>query len=68
MNKRIEQIQGHQRALRREMEYIQSKCKHGKVKKEHKASTGNYDPSQDRYWTVFHCPTCDKRWREDGSK
>ena len=68
MNKRVEQIKGHQEALHTELEYIQSKCKHNKATKKHRANTGNYDPSYDKYWTEFHCPICDKRWREDGSK
>ena len=47
---------------------IQDNCTHARVEKEYGASTGNYDPSADRYWTKFHCLECDKRWSEEGSK
>lgn len=47
------------------LKWIQHKCTHPDVIKEYKANTGNYDPSSDRYWINFHCPDCDKRWRED---
>ena len=48
-----------------DLHILQSKCTHPDVTKEYKANTGNYDPSCDRYWINFHCPDCDKRWRED---
>lgn len=38
------------------------------VTKKHGASTGNYDPSADCYWTEFTCNLCEKQWTEDGSK
>ena len=47
---------------------IQDNCKHDRTEKEWGASTGNYDPSSDRYWTKFHYLECDKRWSEEGSK
>ena len=49
---------------------IQNKCSHPSesVIKEHKGSTGNYDPSEDCYWTNFYCSLCEKRWTEAGSK
>ena len=47
------------------LKWIQDKCTHPDVTKEYKANTGNYDPGCDRYWINFHCPDCDKRWRED---
>ena len=46
---------------------VQSKCSHKKVEKKHRGDTGNYDPSNDRYWTEMYCPTCDKRWTVEGS-
>lgn len=47
---------------------IQEECTHPMVVKTHRASTGNYDPSADCYWTDMHCPDCDKHWSEEGSK
>ena len=44
---------------------FQTECLHPNVKKTHKADTGNYDPSNDRYWTEYECPDCDKRWDVD---
>jgi hypothetical protein len=54
--------------LRAQISKIQNKCKHLNANKKHGANTGNYDPSDDCYWTVFDCPDCGKRWTEDGSK
>lgn len=49
---------------------IQTQCSHpaAALTKKHGASTGNYDPSNDGYWTEFHCGLCDKHWTEEGSK
>ena len=47
----------------------QNKCRHPRATKEHCSNTGGYDgPMYDTYWTIFTCPTCTKRWREEGSK
>ena len=55
--------------INRQIEEIQEQCSHpvGGVKKSHGASTGNYDPTENCYWTDFHCSLCDKKWSEDGS-
>ncbi len=45
---------------------IRDACPHPDAVKEHKANTGNYDPSCDCYWTEFKCPECGKFWRVDG--
>jgi len=50
-----------------ELKALQEACPHPNRTKEHKANTGNYDPSSDRYWTVFHCPDCGNQWSVDGS-
>jgi hypothetical protein len=53
-----------------ELQKIQNECSHPKevLSKEHGSDTGNYDPSQDAYWTDFKCGVCGKQWTEDGSK
>lgn len=51
-----------------ELALLQSECAHPSVVKEHKSNVGNYDPSNDCYWTVFDCPDCHKHWTEEGSK
>lgn len=43
----------------------QDKCKHKRATFTNHASTGNYDPSCDRYWKDYVCPTCLKRWSVD---
>jgi hypothetical protein len=44
-------------------------CPHpaGSLYKQYGANTGNYDPSQDWYWTDFYCRLCNERWTENGS-
>lgn len=56
LNKKIEEY-------KKEILQIQDKCKHKNIEKESHADTGNYDPSNDRYWTDFKCLDCDKQWR-----
>jgi hypothetical protein len=68
MKKSIISINKQIAALFARKENIQTKCPHTNVNKEHGASTGNYDPSNDFYWTNFNCLDCDKHWQEDGSK
>lgn len=41
---------------------LQQDCQHPNVTKKHRSDTGNWDRSQDSYWTEWHCPDCDKRW------
>ena len=43
----------------------QQLCTHPDLKKTHKADTGNYDPSANRYWVEFECPDCGKKWVEE---
>jgi hypothetical protein len=45
-----------------ELDKLQKKCSHKRATCEYKASTGNYDPSQDSYWAEISCPTCGKQW------
>lgn len=49
---------------------IQAECSHPRacLDVSHRASTGNYDPTQDCYWTDFTCGLCQKFWTEEGSK
>jgi hypothetical protein len=55
-------------ALNKELSKHQERCKHPTRHLEYtlKGSSGNYDPSNDCYWTVFHCGLCQKRWTEKG--
>lgn len=46
---------------------LQKSCFHPFATKTHKSDTGNWDRSQDEYWTEFKCPDCGKHWREEGS-
>jgi hypothetical protein len=68
MKKSVGKIKASIYNLELRLRNIQEKCLHIRAEKKHGASTGNYDPSSDRYWTDFHCLECDKRWHEEGSK
>lgn len=48
----------------KELEDLQNVCAHPDVIIVHKSDTGNYDRSQDCYWTEHTCPDCGKFWRE----
>jgi hypothetical protein len=43
-------------------EDLKERCKHPFVRVTDRGDTGNYDPSQNRYWSEHYCPDCDKRW------
>lgn len=69
VRERVDEIKLTLTRLHEELQDIQTVCSHPKegLIKRHESDTGNYDPSQDRYWTDFTCTLCDKRWTEDGS-
>jgi hypothetical protein len=46
-------------------ESIKRLCKHINVEKIAKSSTGNYDPSCDRFWYECTCSDCLEYWTED---
>jgi hypothetical protein len=48
---------------------LQNKCSHPEKDCEfiYKADTGNWDRSQDSYWTNYKCFRCGKYWTKDGS-
>lgn len=66
LGKKIWKLYNQQRSIDAEIKRLQGKCKHPLLKYRCQGNTGNYDPSQDCYWTEFYCPLCDKRWDEDG--
>ena len=41
---------------------IQAECEHIEKISEETGDTGNYDKTQDKYWTENYCPICEKRW------
>jgi FtsZ-binding cell division protein ZapB len=63
----IKSLQREIDVAKEKIEKIQNDCPHLNVNKKYGGSTGNYDPSNDRYWTELHCPDCDKRWTVDGT-
>lgn len=44
---------------------LQRLCQHPDATHKNKADTGNYDPSNDQYWTEHVCPDCGKHWTTD---
>lgn len=48
-----------------EVAKLQSECPHEGLTGENHGDTGNWSASDDHYWTVYVCPTCEKRWQED---
>lgn len=44
---------------------LQALCTHPDAEHVNHASTGNYDPSADSYWTDHKCPDCGKCWMTD---
>lgn len=43
---------------------LQAKCKHKHTTIKEGGSTGNYDPTDDCYWSDYTCTDCKKQWRE----
>lgn len=48
-----------------ELKILQNECTHEGLIVEHRGNTGNYDPSNNCYWTENTCPVCEKYWTED---
>ena len=67
---RIEELEAQIKSICEEIKTIQDACSHPDacLAKEHEGDTGNYDPSEDGYWTNFTCGLCRKKWTEDGTK
>jgi hypothetical protein len=47
---------------------IQEKCIHEHKNVIDKSDTGNYDPSEDIYWSEFKCLDCGKSWWTEREK
>lgn len=60
-----EDIQAQIASFYLEIDTLREKCTHPNAQKENKASTGNWDRSQDCYWRDCKCPDCGKLWREE---
>lgn len=43
---------------------FQERCKHTNIQRIPRGDTGNYDPSNDRYWNDCLCQDCNRRWSE----
>ncbi len=41
---------------------LQSICTHPNAIGKNFSDTGNWDRSQDSYWTEWHCTDCGKKW------
>ena len=50
--------------LQLKIEAYQTKCQHSNAVKTPRADTGNYDPTNDRYWYECTCEDCNKYWIE----
>lgn len=66
---RIEEINLEIDALHKERDEIQEACTHPPivVRYQYCSNTGNYDPSNDGYWTNYLCTLCEKQWSVEGS-
>jgi len=67
MKKQVKDILTQILQLTEQLTQIRNKCKHKNKTYTYSASTGNYDPSNDRYWKNYECPDCGKKWSEDCS-
>ncbi|MCK5237519.1 MAG: hypothetical protein KAR06_11100 [Deltaproteobacteria bacterium] len=56
--------------LKKKIRAVQKACDHPEehVSKTYRSSQGNYDKSQDRYWTWFFCTICKEQWTKEGSR
>jgi hypothetical protein len=67
LGREIRKLWKKEAALSLKVEVLRAKCKHPTLVYKHKADTGNYDPSQDSYWTDWFCSLCGERGTADGS-
>lgn len=66
---RIEELDEQIKGLQAEKTAIQAACPHPPmcVRYKHCGDSGNWDRSQDSYWTDLRCALCGKRWTVEGS-
>lgn len=66
----IEEYEKQISELYAKIQAIQNECSHPKagLKETRKGDSGNYDPTQDRYWTEYNCGLCKKHWVVDDGK
>lgn len=57
-------------ALKQALALHQARCKHPERHRTHRfrSHAGNYDPTQDCYWTEYHCELCLKDWTVDSQR
>jgi hypothetical protein len=65
INKRREQIEKHLKRWQAGLGGLQDMCPHFNATHKNGANTGNWDRSDDCYWTDHVCPDCGKHWTTD---
>ena len=51
-----------------EIEKLKEICSHPNLEVKHESDTGNYDPTQDCYYTIYNCKVCGKHWVDEKKK
>lgn len=62
IHKRVSLINKTMKKYQDELVKLQDLCAHESATIKYRGSTGNYDPSDNCYWTEHKCPTCGKFW------
>lgn len=68
MTKQVESLVRTISKYTRKLKEVQDKCPHKNFDAYTDASTGSFDPMDDKYWVVVKCLDCDKHMRFDSMK
>lgn len=67
INRQWEKIKEDEKSLGIRKLNLQLECEHPFASRVPKADTGNWCPTDDKYWYDCKCPDCGKVWQEDQS-
>jgi hypothetical protein len=59
------QIERRLTTAQNDLAILRTQCPHADVSRIPNSNTGNWSPSDDRYWNDCVCLDCGKRWAED---
>lgn len=64
IQKRRTQIERRLTTAQNDLAVLRMQCPHANVKRTPRSDTGNWSPSDDRYWDACECLDCGKHWTD----
>ena len=68
MNTKVESVIKKIKKYNEQLKVLQSECPHENVSAFYDASSGNFDPMDDKYWLEVTCKDCDRHMSFDSTE